>query len=325
MIAIERTILECAVESSTDGIVITDARAQDNPIIYINPAFERMTGYTSAETIGRNCRFLQHTKPRQAAADEMREAIATGRPCLATIRNIRKDGTHFWNEVSISPIRNAEGVITNYLGIQKDVTERILNEKELKNYQRDLRKANRDLIELVRHDIVTELYNRRYFSEIFMRDWQLALREGKYLALIVFDIDFFKQYNDTYGHQAGDVCLKLVAQTIRDGLKRGTDVLARYGGEEFIGLLFDLTESRAASIAAAITASVKNQNIVHAGSTVAPCVTLSAGVASCVPHPEQRPDDLIKAADDALYQAKNNGRNRIVKHSELSNAGKSSG
>jgi two-component system cell cycle response regulator len=317
MITIERTILEQAVESSFNSIIITDALADDNPVIYVNAVFEAMTGFSAAETIGRNCRFLQHTRPRQKAVDDLREAIAAGRPISVTVRNIRKDGSLFWNDICVSPIRNTEGVITNFIGIQKDVTERVQHEKKIKELQHELRKANRELTDLVQLDSLTGLFNRRYFSEIFERDWQLALREGKYLSVLIFDIDFFKQYNDTCGQAAGDACLKTVAQTIRDGLKRATDILARYGGEEFIALLFDLTESRAADIAAAISASVGKLNLTHDLSAAAPHITLSAGVAACIPRQDILAEGMIKAATNALYQAKRQGRNQVVKANDV--------
>jgi diguanylate cyclase (GGDEF)-like protein/PAS domain S-box-containing protein len=318
MDSIDRKILESAVEASTDGILITDALAADNPIIYCNPSFERMSGYSAAEALGKNCRFLQHNKPRQKANDDIAEAFRDGRACNVLVRNARKDGSLFWNEVNVTPIRDSQGRVTNYLGILKDVTERVVAEKNMKNYHSEVRRLTRELTDLAQLDTLTGLYNRRYFSEIILRDWRLALREGKHLSVLIFDIDFFKRYNDLYGHQAGDSCLKTVAQAIREGLKRGTDILARYGGEEFIALLFDLTESRAQAIAATINEGIRKLNILHADSPLAPSITLSAGVASCIPHPDTNPDDLIKGADNALYQAKRDGRNRVVTQSELS-------
>ncbi|MBW2187307.1 MAG: GGDEF domain-containing protein, partial [Deltaproteobacteria bacterium] len=142
--------------------------------------------------------------------------------------------------------------------------------------------------------------------------WQQLSTAQQPLAIILCDIDFFKKYNDHYGHQEGDDCLVCVAQGLNNTLPDTTGLAARYGGEEFIFLLPNTTLESACIIAEEARKNVENLKIDHAGSDVAPHVTLSLGVSSIVPNDEMRALDLIKAADDALYRSKENGRNRVT-------------
>ncbi|WP_166172722.1 PAS domain S-box protein [Rubrobacter tropicus] len=130
---------ERAMAASSDGIVITDPNRPDDPIVYVNPAFEKMTGYSEAEVLGRNCRFLQGEDRVQPALDELRAALRDGRECSVVLKNYRKDGTPFFNELSVSPVFDGEGHLFNYIGVQKDVTERVRHEEELKESEERFR------------------------------------------------------------------------------------------------------------------------------------------------------------------------------------------
>ena len=129
---IDLDILKQAVFESRDGITISDALTVGNPLIFVNPAFERLTGYNAEEALHRNCRYLQNDDRDQLEIAVIRQAVTKGEPCLATIRNYRKDGSLFWNELSISPIYNEHGTVTNFIGIQKDVTSRVLLDQQLR-------------------------------------------------------------------------------------------------------------------------------------------------------------------------------------------------
>ncbi|MBD3422266.1 MAG: diguanylate cyclase [Chitinivibrionales bacterium] len=309
---IDQAILQKAVEASIDGVVITDAQQHDNPIIYVNPAFERMTGYALAEVKGTNCRFMQGPESDQKELAILREAIAARRACVLTLRNYRKDRSAFYNELSISPITDTDGKLTHYIGIQKDVTRRIIAEMRTREYQKRLRNSNIRLRELSIHDSLTHIYNRRHFDSLFSREWQIAKRENTPLAVIMCDIDYFKNFNDTYGHQAGDQCLIQCAQALLKGLNRAGDTVARYGGEEFIILLRYCDHREAGKQAQSACERVKSLEIRHETSDVSDIVTISSGAASLIPSHCQKPHDLIKMADDALYEAKSRGRDRVV-------------
>ncbi|MBD3322803.1 MAG: diguanylate cyclase [Chitinivibrionales bacterium] len=238
------SLLQQALDASNNGIVITDARLPDNPIIYVNAAFEQMTGYPSRETVGRNCRFLQGKDHRQ---------------------------------------------------------------RELER----LRQTNRQLKEMATHDPLTGIFNRRFFKDMYKRDWRIALRAKTRISVIMLDIDFFKGYNDTYGHQAGDSCLQQVAGVLRESLRRAGDIVARYGGEEFIVVLNTVSADEAMQSAEFMRKRISALKIPHSASGVAKYVTVSCGLSSVIPDKKLAPETLIRQADTALYTAKESGRNRV--------------
>jgi len=182
----------------------------------------------------------------------------------------------------------------------------------LKESERKLAEANKILQKLASLDGLTGIPNRRSFDEVLIKEWNRAKRHGNPLGLIMLDIDFFKLYNDHYGHQGGDDCLKKVAIALKDSLNRETDMMARYGGEEFSAVLPDTTLEGAIKIAEAMRLSVESKKIPHAKSKVSDQVSVSIGAASFTPtHDNTPPDILIAAADQALYKAKEAGRNRV--------------
>ena len=161
-------------------------------------------------------------------------------------------------------------------------------------------------------DGLTGLYNRRNFDEIFAKEWRRSRRDQSPLSLVMIDVDHFKQFNDNYGHQAGDDCLVQVAAALQGTMCRAGDIVARYGGEEFIGIFPDTEIAGAMTIAERIRLAVTELNIPHHHSQVASHVTVSVGVASTVPSDDTGREALLKAADTALYKAKETGRNRVV-------------
>lgn len=173
-----------------------------------------------------------------------------------------------------------------------------------------LQKANEKLQHLACLDSLTQIANRRYFDECLQREWLRSAREDIPLSLILGDIDYFKYYNDTYGHIAGDICLKQVAQAITWAVKRTADLVARYGGEEFAIILPNTSYEGAVEVAKRIQFGVQQLKILHSLSTVSNYITLSVGIASRVPSYQESPEVLIDESDRALYQAKEQGRNR---------------
>jgi diguanylate cyclase (GGDEF)-like protein len=181
-----------------------------------------------------------------------------------------------------------------------------------KKIEAALVKANQELERLATLDGLTGIANRRRFDEYFYFEWLRLFREKLPMSLILCDVDFFKLYNDTYGHLAGDFCLQHVAAAIRQSVKRHSDLVARYGGEEFAVILPNTTAKGAFYVAETIRKQVQRIKLVHAKSEVSKYVTLSLGVASIIPNAETCPDTLITIADKALYAAKHQGRNCIV-------------
>lgn len=173
-------------------------------------------------------------------------------------------------------------------------------------------KRKRDLLEQMSQiDGLTGIANRRAYEQRLEQAWQRAIRSGERLAAVMIDIDFFKQYNDTYGHLAGDDCLRRVAATLSEVLAHGSDLLARYGGEELVGLLSGVDEAGPAMMAERLRASIETLQIPHDASRISPWLTISIGGASCRPTRDQRPSSLIEAADLQLFEAKRQGRNQV--------------
>lgn len=161
-------------------------------------------------------------------------------------------------------------------------------------------------------DPLTGIPNRRFFEERLASEWRRASREDSCITIIMADIDDFKKYNDTYGHQAGDTCIKKVSEAMTCALRRPADFLSRYGGEEFVVVLPSTTAEGAVYVAEAVRSSVENLAIPHENSRASKRVTVSIGLAGATPDPDSRPDELIAKADAALYRAKDLGRNQIV-------------
>jgi diguanylate cyclase (GGDEF)-like protein len=185
-------------------------------------------------------------------------------------------------------------------------------QQQLQQAKYALELANQLLYKQTISDGLTQIANRRHFDNYLTQEWKRALREKQSIALLICDIDFFKQYNDIYGHQCGDKCLKYVAQTIEKVTKRPADLVARYGGEEFGVILPNTQIIGAVEIGEKICCAIRNLNIPHAKSSAANHVTLSIGINCMIPTAEYNMSEFIEIADKALYQAKDKGRNQFV-------------
>ena len=177
-------LLERAVTASTNSIVISDPNQPDDPLVYVNPAFERTTGYSAEEVLGRNCRFLQDEDRDQQAVGELRAAVREGRHCSVVLRNYRKDGTLFWNELSIYPVRDEERRVTNFVGVQNDITERIRAEEILSEIRRtERRRIARDLHDIVLQDLSGALQSLR-LTDLQAKGSGMALDLGEELEAL---------------------------------------------------------------------------------------------------------------------------------------------
>jgi diguanylate cyclase (GGDEF)-like protein len=185
--------------------------------------------------------------------------------------------------------------------------ERLLTEQ--------LESANRELERFATMDYLTQVANRYRFDRYTDREWLRLTREQLPISLILCDLDFFKAYNDTYGHQAGDQCLKQVAEAIKNCARRPADLAARYGGEEFALVLPNTEAQGAIQVAETIRSEVRKKAIIHCGSSISEYLTLSLGVTSLIPSSGSSPDQLVLQADLALYQAKSAGRDRVILYS----------
>ena len=313
---INPSLLLQAVMHSSDGITISDANQPDNPLIFVNKAFEEMTGYSTEEAINKNCRYLQGQQKNQRNIKVIREAIESAKSCRVTLRNYRKDGSDFWNELSISPVFDTGGKLTHFIGIQKDVTARVERDQLLCKERKFLQETKAKLQDLVILDSLTGIFNRRHFETQLNETWQFLLNTQGTLSLMMIDIDYFKRYNDTYGHIAGDKALKEVASALSASMRRDTDFTARYGGEEFIVLATDMTKEQVIEVGHTLCTNVRNLNITHKASPFG-FLTISCGIAHVNPISSSNPSLLLLHADTALYTSKTNGRNQATLYEEL--------
>ena len=301
-----------AVEQSPASIVITDLNGD---IEYVNPRFSKVTGYGFDEVLGKNPRILNAGQTPAGTHQQMWQTLSAGREWHGEFLNRKKDGTFYPESAIISPITDQHGLVTHYLAVKEDISERKQAEAALKaaNRELSLRVAEveglqAELREQALHDPLTGLYNRRYLNEALAREVVRCRRENTPLSIIMADIDHFKMINDSYGHQAGDEVLVRVAALLK-GQARGSDIACRYGGEEFLlvmpGSPLEFARKRAEEIrqkCAALTIEKRGTQL---------DVTLSFGIAVCPDHGLDGEEVIIKA-DQALYQSKAAGRNRVT-------------
>jgi diguanylate cyclase (GGDEF)-like protein/PAS domain S-box-containing protein len=287
-----------AIESSVNAILITDLGKPGQPIEYVNPAFEKITGYPPSEVIGRNSEFLLGTDVDQPAMKEIRMALRERREGHAVLRNYRKDGTLFWNELYIAPVRNDQGEITHCVEVMNDVTD-------AKSYEEQLaHQAN--------FDTLTGLANRNLLQDRLRQAIAQAKREDGTVAAVFLDLDHFKLVNDTLGHTVGDEMLQEVAARLK-GCVRESDTVARPGGDEFVLLLLQ-RKGEAAALESDITTLMDkllndvSEPLMLGERKVRP--SCSIGV-SLYPQDGEDADTLLKNAEAAMYRAKELGRNRF--------------
>ena len=299
----EALLLE-ALGATPSGVAVADMRLPDQPLVYVNPAFERLAGLPADQLLGRNCRFLQGPDTDSAAVSRIRAAVAAGEECRETVLNVRgPDRTPWWNELHLAPVRDADGAVVQYIGVQVDVTARVEAERALLQERDRTRAALARIEELAATDPLTGLANRRRLQEQVETALWDARARGDALALLFLDLDGFKAVNDRLGHAAGDVLLQEVAARLRRRLRR-RDLVARLGGDEFLVALPDLSTDDAAGearrVADELVAALCRPVEMHG---VPVDVRVSVGIAVT-------PDDgddfasLLHLADLRMYEAK---------------------
>jgi len=274
----------------------------DGGFRYASPAMERLFGWTREELVGVDPRMMPHPEDLAFTRETAETLSPDSGPRIMRFRHLCKDGSYLWVEANIQLIWRND-VAEGFVSVIRDISDRVAAE-------RHLAEASTELARLAATDQLTGLGNRRRFDEELDREWRRAAREEAALSLLMFDIDFFKLYNDAYGHGSGDEVLQAVATAAAAILRRPTDLVARWGGEEFVVLLPNTEPTGAMMVAEQMRAAVEALEIPHCGSQFGH-LTVSVGVATTYPGFQQTAKSLIAEADANLYQAKRQGRNRI--------------
>jgi diguanylate cyclase (GGDEF)-like protein/PAS domain S-box-containing protein len=280
------------LDSMSNGVTLSDAALPDHPLVYVNPAFERITGYSFAESCGRNSRFLQNADADQPDLPKIREAITKRTAVQALLKNYRKDGTPFWNELYMSPVFDTDGSLTHFAAFQNDVTLRVETARQAEH--------------LANHDSLTGLPNRALMMESLRQALPRARRAGSHVAVLFFDLNNFKYVNDVYGHEAGDRLLQVIAERLKRDT-RSSEVASRIGGDEFVAILEGIaTEFQAIDIAERLCSGIAEpyqigQEEFHPSASV--------GMAF-YPRDGETPQALLNAADAAMYRSKDDFHSR---------------
>ena len=282
--------LSVAVEQSPVSVVITDLNAT---IKYVNPQFEVVTGYSAGEAVGQNPKILKSNKTERSVFEDMWRTLKQENVWQGEFINCRKNGELFWEEAYISPVSDTNGVITSYVAVKLDITERKRIEEQVKH--------------MAHHDSLTALPNRNMFSDRLQQSLALAKRESSGIALMFVDLDRFKPVNDTYGHAIGDLLLQEVAKRMRATV-RASDTVGRIGGDEFVVVLSKIDNEHPPLQVAEKLRLAMEQLFLLDGHTIH--ISATIGIA-LYPEHGLTEQELCQHADMAMYSAKQGGRNRV--------------
>lgn len=310
MTTIDDAMYRRLVEASPEGVVLVDAQNPVNPVIYANPAFETLSGYPLAELLGRNLRLLQGDDREQDARHRLRDALVRGDACRVLLRNYRKDGSLFWNETSVLPLKDDTGRVTHFIGHHRDAGERLRMDPKV---SRDsLSGAHQPTAIAVRDDRLTGLFTLTYLEELLKRDWAVAQREKRSIAVFAIDIDALDLYNTTFGRAAGDSTIRRVSHVVSACLRRSSDVTARVDGGSLLAFAPGLTQEAALRLGQLMAERVRELRIHHPRSGVLRYISVSVGVCAAVPEADESCAVLLQRAQAQLQQAKLAGRNQAA-------------
>jgi diguanylate cyclase (GGDEF)-like protein/PAS domain S-box-containing protein len=307
---LDPNLLQSVLASATAGVLICEPHAGGWRVIYANAAMEQMTGYPAAELMGRAPRLLAGEDHNQEGLTRLRSAIAAGERCTAIVRNYRRDGRQFFNEVELFPIRNAQGELTHYASFHREAGER--RGPEAAAEKPDPMLSTQTMMAYLRDDKLTGLLRRPYFEELMKRDWALAQRESRRLNVILFDLDNFKQYFDVFGRQGADQSFRRIARAVCSCFRRASDLCGRFDEDQIAAMTANVDLAQATKLAENVLNRVRDLAIHHPRSSVSRFVTMSAGVVSWIPPQTAQPAEMFEAALKAVREAKGRGKNQVV-------------
>ncbi|WOB09860.1 sensor domain-containing diguanylate cyclase [Piscinibacter gummiphilus] len=298
--AVYRTLLEStrAIPWKIDWATMTFA--------YIGPQIEPLLGWAPSSWVSvDDWASRMHPDDRDRVVNFCVSQSQAGVDHEADYRALTATGDYVWIRDVVHVVRKETGEVDSLIGFMFDITERKKTEEKLLSLQREL-----EALSFL--DSLTGVANRRKFDAVLAIEWEEARRNTQPLSLIMFDVDFFKRYNDHHGHMEGDECLRRIAQALSTAANRPRDFLARYGGEEFVLVLPASDEAAAAAVAERCRQAIFKAQIPHGNSPLGQLVTVSMGVGTVIPAAGQESPPFVDLVDRRLYRAKQGGRNRIV-------------
>lgn len=278
---------------TVDQYVITSRTDNNGNIVDVSEAFCQISGYTKEELMGKNHRIIRHPDMPHELFKELWETISSGKTWHGEIKNRKSDGGYYWVDTTISPDMEGDNII-GYTAVRHDISDKKIIE------------------ELVITDSMTGLYNRRYYAETIKKEMNRVKRHSSSLALMMIDVDNFKLYNDTYGHQAGDTILAEIADILKEYTSRSGEYAFRLGGEEFAVVVSGMNEEECVDLGNRIRMKIEGKAFPHIKNDASPVVTISMGIAFYTSKSEMTCEELYKEADTQLYSAKERGRNQVV-------------
>lgn len=293
-LSLERSFnkLQCYAEIMDENI-ISSSTDLDGNIIAVSKAFEKISKYKKHELIGQNHNIIKSSEVPTKIYEQMWKEITEGKTWRGEFKNKAKDGTIYWSDSTIIPDLDENGKKVGYTSIGHDIT------------------SKKRIEEIAIHDELTQLFNRRHFNEVFEHECNRAKRAASNFLFVMIDVDNFKNYNDTYGHQDGDRVLQKIGKILKENTKRSGDYAFRLGGEEFGILAQNRLKEKALLFVEKIRKAVEEHKIEHKLNNDVGHITISAGIFFRLLKIEDTSAKIYKKADELLYKAKAKGRNRI--------------
>ena len=276
-----------------DKHVITSKTNTKGIITDVSDAFTKISGYSKKEIIGKSHSVVSHPDTPKEIYKNLWKTILSGKIYKGEVKNLNKNGKEYWIETTITPQTDKYNNILGFSAIIRDITDK----KRIEEYSIT--------------DALTGLYNRRFFDSNFAKEYNISKRENKNLVLLIIDIDYFKQYNDFYGHQKGDDVLKSISKAMKISFKRANDYVYRLGGEEFAISFYSNSQKNAQDRAEFLRKNIEELKIEHSASDISQYVSISIGLSFMPKECIMGIDEIYNVTDEALYIAKNNGRNRV--------------
>lgn len=276
-----------------DEHVITSTTDLHGNITSVSKAFCDISGYTEQELIGKSHNIVRHPDMPKSLYDDLWTTIKQGKSWSGEVKNRKKDGGYYWVKVYVNPNFNPLGQVTGFTAVRQDITD------------------HKKVEQMMHTDELTQLYNRRYYNQKLGGYIEKNHADGCWIGYLMIDADNFKKYNDTYGHQAGDDVLREISQSLTAVFSQPNDIVFRLGGEEFCVIY---TAAKADDLRVRANESRQNlqdKQIEHSANPPYDCVTLSMGLMELAPELQYANDEIYKYADEALYRAKQKGRNQV--------------